>query len=215
MDSKFNKTIIILLFVFGIIFMIIGSTFAYFAATINSIGDNISGSTYKFNVDLNISSIKNNKLIPIADNLIDDTLNSTHICTDTRGYGLCYLYKITFTNRGSAQNLIGYLKTNNTTFETNNLKYQLFRKNGNTYSFISDMKSVPVLNANSDFTLSNNNMIVTLNDGTASNYSTELYLAIWLSDSGNNQLEDSDKTYSGSITFTSSSGNTISVDFSN
>ena len=215
MNNNYNKVIAITLFVFAGIFMIVGSTFAYFSASISSNARNISGSTYKFDVVMDITTVKNDKLIPLVDSLLDDTLNSTHVCTDTRGYGLCYLYKITLTNNGMASNMSGTLSTVSTTYTTNNLKYQLFTYANNTYTAASDMKVVPLTAGNtSDFTLNNSNINIALNDGTTTSYSTDYYLAIWLSDPGNNQLIDADKTYSGRITFLSSTGNRISADFS-
>ena len=214
MEKNFNKTIAITLFVMGAIFIIAGSTFAYFSASISSNGSNVTGKTTTFNIVMNITTIKNDKLIPVVDTLIDDTLNSTHQCTDTRGYGLCYLYKLTLNNNADAQTLTGYLKTISTTYTSNNLKYQLFTRSGNTYTAASDMKVVPLTaNATSNFTLNNNDLVISLNAGTSSTYSVDYYLAIWLSDPGNNQLIDSDKTYNGSVTF-SSSGGSVSADLS-
>ena len=215
MDDKLNKVIIITLVTCGIIFTIIGATFAYFSARITSNQNDIKGSTYKFDVKLNIDTIKNDKLIPVSDSLIDDTLNSTHICTDQRGYGLCYLYKLTLNNSGAPQTMTGNIKTTNTTYTTNNLKYQLFTLSGSTYTAASDMKSVPAVNTTSDFTLNSSNISVNLTEGTTTPYTTDYYLVLWLSDPGTNQLEDSNKSYSGTVSFVSTNGNIISVDFSN
>lgn len=215
MNNSFTKTITVTLLVMGVIFTAIGGTFAYFSGQVNSNANAISGKTYKFNVTLDITSVKSGNLIPLDDNLIDDTLNSTHVCTDTRGYGLCSLYKLTLNNTGEAQTLNGYLTTLSTTYTTNNLKYQLFTKSGNTYTAASDMKSVPIVtNATSDFTLSSSNISVSLSNGTSSAYSVDYYLAIWLSDPGSNQPDDSNKTYNGKVTFVGANGDTISANFS-
>ena len=74
MDSKLNKVIIITLFICGIIFALIGVTFAYFSATITAGGNSINGGTYSFNATMNITTIKSGDLIPVDDDLIDDTL---------------------------------------------------------------------------------------------------------------------------------------------
>ena len=206
-----NKTLAIVLFIFGMIFLLVGSTFAYFAASIEGNGDDIGGTTLVFDANMTITTEKSGNLIPVADNLIDDTLNSTHVCTDTRGYGLCSLYKLTLVNNGDAVVMTGYLKTLNTTYTTNNLKYQLFTKSNNTYTAASDMNSVPAVNAISSFTLNNADISVSLN---STNNTADYYLALWLSDPGNNQLVDSNKTYNGSVVFGSSTGNSVSADFS-
>lgn len=215
MNNNFTKTITVTLLVMGCIFTALGGTFAYFSGQVSSNANDVSGKTYKFDVTLNITSVKSGNLIPVVDDLIDDTLNSTHVCTDTRGYGLCSLYKLTLNNTGEAQTMTGYLTTLSTTYTTNNLKYQLFTKSGNTYTAASDMKSVPIVaNATSDFTLSSNNINVSLSNGTTSAYSTDYYLAVWISDPGTNQLVDSNKTYNGKITFVSTRGDSISANFS-
>ena len=215
MENNSNKVITLTLFIFGIIFMIAGSTFAYFNAGISSNANDLKGSTYNFSVAMNITNVKNDELIPVVDDLIDDTLNSTHICTDVRGYGLCHLYQITLTNNGEAATMTGYLETVSTTYTTSNLKYQLFTYANNTYTAASDMKTVPTTaGGTSNFTLSNTDVSVALNNGTTSSYSTDYYLVIWLSDPGNNQLVDSNKTYNGRVTFVASTGDRISANFS-
>ena len=215
MENNFNKTLSITLFVFGIIFLAIGSTFAYFTASITSNINNLSGGTLDFDASISIETIKNDELIPLDDGLVDDTLNSTHVCTDKRGYGLCSLYHFTLVNNSIPQVMTGYLQTVSTTYTTSNLKYQLFTYSNGTYTAVSDMKTVPITaDCTSNFTMNNSNISVTLNDGTTTAYSVDYYLAIWLSDPGSNQLVDSNKTYSGSIVFVSANGNSISANFS-
>ena len=213
MESVYNKTVVIGLFIGGIIFMVIGSTFAYFTATANNV---VSGSVYKVNVSMSITTLKNGNMIPVDDSLIDDTLNTANQCIDVRNNRICSLYQVTLTNNGNAIVMNGYLKTNSITYTTNNLKYQLFTYSGGTYSAISDAKTVPTsVNGTSNFTLSSNNIDISLNDGTSSSYVTNYYLVIWLSDPGDaNQTADIGKSYGGSLVFTSTSGNTISADFS-
>ena len=215
MNNNFTKTITITLLVMGAIFTAIGSTFAYFSGQVSSNANAISGKTYKFDVKLNITSEKSGNLIPVVDTLITETLNSTHVCTDTRGYGLCSIYKLNLSNTGEAQTMTGYITTLSTTYTSNNLKYQLYTKSGSTYSSASDIKALPIVtNATSDFSLNSNNINVALNDGTSSAYSTDYYLVIWLSDPGTNQQVDSNKTYNGKITFVSTNGDTVSANFS-
>ena len=152
----------------------------------------------------------------MADNLILSTLNSTHVCEDTRGYGLCTLYRIRFTNSGNAQVMTGNLKTLSSTYATNNLKYQLFTLSGSTYSAISTATQINrTTNAINYFKLNNTDVTISLNDGSSSATTKDVYLAIWISDPGSNQLDDQNKTFTGQLSFTSTQGNTITSTFIN
>ena len=207
MDNKYNKLIIILLFVFGIVFTIIGATFAYFAASANSSGNAINGTSYTFDMSLDVSSIRSGDLVPTADNLIATSLAGNYKCIDQRNYGLCSLYKITFTNNSSAETMVGYLKTSSTTYTTTNLRYRLYDEN---YNSVSDIGTVGITaNTINYFKSGANNISVTI----PANSTKDYYLVIQLHDIGENQLVDQDKSYTGSITFTSQSGGTVSSNF--
>ena len=207
MDNKYNKLIIILLFVFGIIFTIIGATFAYFAASANSGVNDISGSSYRLDMSLDVTSIRSGDLVPTADNLIATSLAGNYKCVDQRNYGLCSLYKITFANNSSAETMVGYLKTSSTTYTTTNLRYRLYDEN---YNSVSDIGTVGITaNTMNYFKSGANNISVTI----PANGTKDYYLVIWLHDIGENQLEDQDKQYTGNISFTSQSGATVSSNF--
>ena len=214
MDNKFQKTLIVILMVCGLIFTAIGSTFAWLSVGNVRNNTTIKGSTYNFSVNLDVSTIRSGDLIPVVDNLVVSSLNSTHVCEDTRGYGLCSLYRIRFTNNGSAQTMTGYLKTISSTYTTTNLKYRLFSLSGSTYSAISDIASVNnTANATNNFQLSSANVTVSLADGASSSTTTDVYLVIWVSDPGSNQLADQNKSYSGQLLFSSTSGDTLTSTF--
>lgn len=216
MNEKTSKIIIISLFIMGIIFVIVGSTFAYL--TVNTVTNNtsIGGSTYNFNVNFDVSAVKSGNLIPVKDNLILESLNSSYVCEDTRGYRLCSLYRIRFTNSGSAQTLTGNLKTVSSTYTTTNLKYQLFTLSGSTYSAISDSASINnTTNSLNQFKLNNSSISISLNDGSASSTIKDVYLVIWVSDPNNNQLADQNKSFTGQLSFVSTSGDTITSSFIN
>lgn len=207
MDNKYNKLIIILLFAFGIIFTIIGATFAYFAASANASGNAIGGTSYTFDMSLDVTFIRSGDLVPTADNLIATSLAGNYKCVDQRNYGLCSLYKLRFTNNSSAETLVGYLKTVNTTYTTSNLRYRLY---DDSYNSVSDIGTVSITaNAMNYFKSGANNVSVTI----PANSTKDYYLVIWLHDIGENQLEDQNKSYTGSITFTSQNGGTVSSSF--
>ena len=215
MNEKFQKTLIITFIIVGLIFTLIGSTFAWLAVGAKTNNTTIRGGTYNFSVNLNVTALKSGGLIPVADNLVVQSLNSTHVCEDTRGYGLCSLYRLRFTNSGSAQTMTGYFKTNSSTYTTSNLKYRLFSLSGSTYTAISDIAVVNhTVNATNNFTLSSNGVTVSLTDGSNSSTTKDVYLVIWVSDPGNNQLADQNKSYNGTLTFTSTYGNSITSSFS-
>ena len=213
---KINKSLILVLVIGAIVFTALGGTFAYLS--IGNVRNNttIGGKTYNFNVNLDATAIKSGKLIPVADNLIVSTLNSSHVCEDTRGYGLCTLYRIRFTNSGSAETMTGNLKTLTSTYTTNNLKYQLFTLSGSTYSAISTATAINrTANAINYFKLNSTDVTVSLSDGSSSSTTKDIYLAIWISDPGNNQLDDQNKTFTGQLSFTSTHGSTITSNFIN
>ena len=207
MDNKYNKLIIILLFVFGIIFTIIGATFAYFSASTNSDGNSINGTSYTFNMSLDVTSIRSGDLVPTADNLIATSLAGNYKCVDQRNYGLCSLYKLSFTNNSTAETMVGYLKTSSATYTTTNLRYRLYDEN---YNSVSDIGTVGITaNTMNYFKSGANNISVTI----PANSTKDYYLVIWLHDIGENQLEDQNKSYTGIISFTSQSGATVSSSF--
>lgn len=207
MDNKYNKLIIILLFVFGIIFTIIGATFAYFSASTNSGGNAINGTSYTFDMSLDVTSIRSGDLVPTVDNLIDTSLAGNYKCIDQRNYGLCSLYKLRFTNNSTAETMVGYLKTSSTSYTTTNLRYRLYDEN---YNSVSDIGTVGMTaNTMNYFKSGANNVSVTI----PANETKDYYLVIWLHDIGENQLEDQNKSYTGSITFTSQNGATVSSNF--
>ncbi len=207
MDNKYNKLIIILLFAFGIIFTIIGATFAYFAASANSGVNDISGSSYRLDMSLDVTSIRSGDLVPTADNLIDTSLAGNYKCVDQRNYGLCSLYKLRFTNNSTAETMVGYLKTSSATYTTTNLRYRLYDENYNSVSYIGTVGiSANMMNY---FKSGANNVSVTI----PANSTKDYYLVIWLHDIGENQLVDQDKSYTGIISFTSQNGGTVSSSF--
>ncbi len=214
MDDKFQKTFIITLFVASLIFTIIGGTFAYLSVEAANNNTTIGGSTYNFDVNLEATTIRSGNLIPVVDNLVVQSLNSTHVCEDTRGYSLCSLYRLRFTNSGSAQNMVGNMKTVSSTYTTSNLKYRLYTLNGNTYTALSDIGTVNNnTNAINYFESSGSNVTLFLENGSVSVNTVDVYLVIWISDPGSNQINDQNKSYTGQLSFVSAAGNTLTSTF--
>lgn len=210
MNNRAKELILSVMFVLGIIVTTSGSTYAYFTASVSDDGNSIDGSTYEFLVDASVTTLESGELIPVNDNLISSSLNSNDVCDDVRGYKLCSLYRIRLTNSGGAEDLVGGLTTVNSTYTTSNLKYQLFTLSNNTYTAASDALAI---NHTADslnyFKFNSSNITFSLGSSSVTDY----YLVIWLSDSGVNQLEDRERTFTGTVTFISSDGARISTSF--
>ena len=212
--NKSNNIILSIIIVLLLVIAIVGATFAYFSASTIGNGDNISGQTSNFRVAINIETVKGGNLIPVVDDLIDDTLNSDYVCEDARGYTLCDLYRIRLTNSGDPVTLMGTMKTIYSNYESDNLKFQLFTLSGSTYTEISDMITIDHdTNSQNSFVLEDIAIEFSLTDGNTTNQISDYYLAIWLSDAEYNQLEDQDKVYEGNIMFTSDNGGVVTADF--
>ena len=212
--SKYNNFTLSIVFVLLLVITISGSTFAYFSASTTGNGDNISGGTSNFKVELTIENMRDGNLIPVADDLIDETVNNDYLCEDIRGYSLCNFYKIKIKNKGDSEILYGNLKTISSTYETTNLKFQLYTRNNDIYTAISDMIVIDhSTNSENNFVLNDEEISFTLADGNTTNQVYVYYLAIWMSDPDNNQLIDQDKAYEGKIIFNGADGGIVSTNF--
>ena len=215
MNENVKRTII-LTFAFIVLGLFIsGGTYAYLSATTFD-NTEITGKTRTLDVNVSVTTVKSGNLLPTADNLIITSLNGSYPCEDSRGYRLCSIYEVTLTNTGIPVQLDSYLEVNgSTTYTVNHMKYQMFTKSGNTYTSISDAGTFDITGGSKTYLrLSSNNVSFSLNDGTVSNYSSNYYLVVWLSDIGSNQLEDVDKTFSANIAFESESGIPVKAQFS-
>lgn len=217
MNSKVNEFIIVSLLVLGVIFAVVGATFSWLAVSKNN--NFISGSTSSFNATLSIEPIKTGNLIPVVDSSMLTSLNGSYPCVDSRSndYSLCSIYKVTVTNRGMATEFNGYVETNSATSyiasANSNLRYQLFTHSTN-YTAVSNIGVMNTTSGSKNYLKSNNNNIsISLNDGTSSATQREYYLVIWLHDTNNNQLDDANKSYSGSLVFETLNGGRISSTF--
>lgn len=136
------------------------------------------------------------QLVPLSDNLITTAISkANNKCIDKNNYDVCSLYKITLTNEGPSENLYGYVRTGETTYTTDNLKYQVFDSNFNALTDVMTVSktaetSVYFQKSSSNYT-------------TVSGENTVYYLAMWLTDTKTSQSEDYSKTFSGYIGFES------------
>ena len=193
-----KKLFFSILSVIAISVIAFGVTYAYYESfsTENVTGEAKEGITST--LSLEVIHDGSSKLVPLYDRYVKDAITKeSNPCVDNSRfqYNVCSLYKITLTNEGSSENLYGFVRTKDTTYETNNLKYQIY---DSTYNAITDVITLSkVVDETVYFTKDNNN-------STISSTGNEIYyLVVWLSDTGELQSEDYSKTFSGSVGFES------------
>ena len=208
MNSKSKEILVISGMVLLLITIVTGGTYAFFNGRATSGNNDLSGRSYEYDVTATLTPVRTGGLVPTMDNLIGTSVTGNNKCVDKRGYSLCSLYQITLTNSGETQTLNGYLQTeSSTTYTTDHLKYQLYNS---SYTDITSALAIShTANTKNYFKLNNNNINISLANGSTVIY----YLVIWLSDINDNQLEDVDKQFVGSVIFESSNGTTIASQF--
>ena len=208
MDKNFKILAILSITVLGIMSTFTGATYALFSVSSTAGANVIEGKTFNNIVSITMTPRTSGKLIPMKDSLLTTALSKENVCVDSRGYTACALYQITLNNTGEIQNVSGYLTSlNGTTFTAGDLKYQLFTKENNTYTAVTDMMTVD--NGDNYFKFNNTNINFTL----AAAATTDYYLAIWISDNDNNQPLTQNKKFIGSVTFVSILGGRVSANF--
>lgn len=212
--SKRQQLWLAIVLVLAVSLITIGMTYAYFTATATD-NTSISGTSYNFEVELNLTTIKSSTdLIPEEDDDIINNMASTTPCVDDNNYEVCSMYRIVLTNNSTIENLNAYIVTSNSTYVTNNLKFRLFTYTNGEYIPVSDiMTANNTVNSSVYF---NNNSIkatYTISDGSSVASTSTYYLTVWISEIYDNQSDDQDKNYSGSINFESVYGSTISANF--
>lgn len=188
---------------------VLGTTFAYFAASKQGSGNNVAGSSFNFDASLSINTIyRANGLVPISNNLINTAISKqNNKCIDKNGHDVCSLYMITLSNGGNSIVLNPYVITSNTTYTTTNLKCQLYNS---SYTAVSDV--ITLSNSNNGkvyLTYSGNN--IDINSGSSNQV---FYLAVWLTEVSSSQSNDYGKTFSGAFVLEASNGGNASVSFS-
>lgn len=190
-----KKVFFSILGVLAISVLTVGITYAFYASETS--GDIAGEATSGVDTELTLDKIYHaSKLVPLNDSLIGTAISkTTNKCIDKSGYEVCSLYKITLENTVDSETLYGYIRTNESTYTTNNLKYQFFDSN---YSSLTDV-----------MTLSKTKDEVVYFQKNETNYSVTIqgsityYLAVWLTDTGVEQSEDYFKDFSGYVGFES------------
>ena len=210
-----KKTTLILIFTFaicGILSTFGGMTYAYFYGRTDD-NTGLQGNTFNTSSSIVVDAIVDGEMIPLKDSSLTSALTAANVCTDSRGYTACNLFKVTLSNSGIAQTFTGKIVTNSgTTFGNNVLKYQLLTKSGNTYTGASDIASLSTT-VDNPFQLNSTAINFNLPDGQTTPYSVDYYLVIWLSDNNNDQPLTQNNHLNASLSFTSTLGDHIAAEF--
>ena len=172
-----------------------GITYAYYNSSNSATIDGEAGAG--LNTTLALDTIYNStRLVPLDDSLVKTAITkNTNKCIDKSGYEVCTLYKVTLSNTVNNESLYGYVKTEQSTYTTENLKYQIFSSN---YTELTDVLTLSQIAEETIYFEKNSELTPITSSGT-----TTYYLAIWLHDTGENQKEDYSKNFSGYIGFES------------
>ena len=190
-----NKLLFSILGVVAIMVLTFGTTYAYLLSSSNVefTGEGQSG------VDTTLTFEKiyhASKLVPLDNSLIVTAISkANNKCIDKSGYEVCSLYKVILENTVDSENLYGYIRTEASTYTTDNLKYQFFDSGFNALTDIDSLSKIA--NEKIYFQKDETNYQVSIAG------STTYYLAIWLTDTGEEQSADYSKDFSGYIGFES------------
>lgn len=213
-----------------LIVAIIGATFAWFSASVNSGENDVNLTAYQFDAKLTVERVfpttenASKKIIPFVPDKVlregqgDQTNNmnyalneATDKCVDSSGYLVCSLYKITVTNNGSdAIELDGTVttiettptKTGTTLTANGDLKAQIISYADGKYTYTHNLSKALAL----PNTVSGSGKLImdpaTLTVGATPGANTaELYVLVWLNDSTENQSTMMGASYKGQFIF--------------
>lgn len=188
-----------------LIVAIIGATFAFFSASLTA-NENVELESYKYSASLSLSRVdetSNLSLVPLKEANIDNALTATDgICQTKDGFSGCALYKLSFVNNGSGPiTLNGTLKTVANAGEGDakftNLKYQLLTSTDGE-NFTTSGSSVAI-----DGTVDGTTNLPQTSSIANGGGTEDIYLLIYLNDTGVDQPTEMGVTYTGTITYTS------------
>lgn len=209
--KKTKKILIAIIITIAIVGAIGYTTYSFYTATATD--SSIEGSSKDLNFDITAKEIyKATGLIPISEETADLAINNIdNQCKDNNNQDLCSLYEVTLTNSGVATSLTGFIRTNSSTYITNNLKYKVYTKNQDTYTAVTDLQSLSNDSGGSTyFKKDNNNYVTTLNKNETVTY----YILFWLNEASSEQNDDQEKNYNCKFGFEGVNGSKLSASFS-
>lgn len=214
MNNKTRMIFVSVVVVLLIVAFFVGATYAYFTISVVGTGNNdIGGTAYEFDVSVNVNADKvSNLLIPFDDseNNIKRAISKDNPCVDVKGYDICNLYNISIVNNGNTnEELYGYIETVNSSYITNNLKYQVFSYNDGVYTEVSDVMTIDNDSLSKVYFYKDN---IRVKSSVSVNDTNKYYLVIWISAVDEKQ-DDEGKVFFGKIGFESIRGN-VTANFS-
>lgn len=197
MKESNKKKILLTIYLFSIIFMLIGFTFSYFTAQTRSSNNALSIKSGKLKLSLNVSpKYTDYKLIPTDDEDIMKAYNQK--CLDDAGSGACLAYDIVVTNDSVTQDVVG--KISFTLDHIENLKYLVLDENGNIYQEITSITDDNVMPLGEHF-------IIEKKEEPAKQ--RKFVLVIWLSNLNQSQDYEKGGTFKASVNYNSVYGQSL------
>ena len=211
--NKRKSIIYSIIIVLILLVVVIYTSYAFFAATVSNGGEQVTGSTNDLSFSVNATVIhKATKLIPVSESAVNTAVNKvSNNCIDTENKDVCSMYEVSVQNTGTNISLYGFVRTNTSTYITNNLKFKVYTRSNNTYTAITDATSVSNNSGDSVYFKVNN---VNYTTNLTTNQTQTYYVVFWINEINDSQNDDQDKDYSCKFGFEGTDGAQLSVLFS-
>ena len=197
-----------IIMVLTLIVMSLGSTYAYYAATINSQNNEITSGSKAYSISLSVlPKYTGHKLIPLKDELIDKAIENE--CIDKNGQGACYAYTIRVYDYDEETEFIS-LSLNIETNGVTNLSYMSLDEDNNKTVIKNEENEDPIII--NRITSGEEMEIGDFNVKGKSEYT--LTLLIWLTDIRVSQNNEDLGTFNGNITVYAGKGGQITGNIS-
>ena len=148
-----NGRTLAVIYALSFIFVLIGSTMAYFTMTSGSATSAAGAKSSSVGISLLAEPLYNEKkLVPLNDSDVMTAYNSN--CVDINDYGACHAYTITITNAGNALTYDGYINFELTNIT--NLNYMILDEDDEVYKTKTEISAGNWQTLGNSFTLAAN-----------------------------------------------------------
>lgn len=180
-----------ILIVAVIIALTAGGTYAYLVASDSK--DFSVATRSGINTTLTLEPIKvSTNLVPLLDSKVKTAISkSSNKCVDNSNYDVCSLYKVTISNTSTSEQIYGYVKTVSSTYETTNLRYQVY---DSSFNALSNAMTISKTAGDYVYFYTGDTKSVFTSSG-----STVFYFVVWLTDTNSTQDSDYNKTFNGAL----------------
>lgn len=227
--EKKNGTVIFVgvVCVATLIISIVGATFAYFAAGADNAGT-VNGTAAKAGLKLTVTQVSDGEgpMVPLLNGAVQPAITGTTegTCIDANGNTSCKVYEIVIENTGtSGATLVSDITFSSAGFDNlyfeqingskSGEKYTFTKKNpAGTQQLIASGTGYDLVLGTASDDDSNANTVLLGADGTSTDSQT-YYLVVWISETSSNQNETDVGSFSGTITFSSASGEGVTSTF--